>query len=256
MGLTIGILSWGATKTLISTLDSYLSYGLGTIDDMVIFFQQMSDVDEHVAKSRGIRYFGSPHNLGIAEGYRRLVEASTGDFFLFLENDWLLIEEPFVPIGQAKYLLTEGTGDIVRFRHRKDPGNPLWTRQYVGREEEGLTHLLDCVHWMERPDLRFPQYIRRKVMHSMSLENPPVIMDPKEYELTHPSVKEEEWFIASSKQANWTNNPHMARTDFLKENVLPHIGRGNLEGDIQNWWQEQDFKVIQGNGLFKHWRLD
>lgn len=256
--MTVGILSWGATKTLISTLDSYLNHGLfQTDDDVIIFFQQMSELDERIAKSRNIDYFGATENVGIPEGYKRLVERSTGEFFLFLENDWLLLEPPHVHLGQAKHLLEEGEADIIKLRSRYDPGNPLWTRQYEFNEENKFTHLLDSVHWRERPDRVFPDKIQRRVMHSMDTTEPlwpnP---DPKK-ELNKPEgIKDDEWFITSSKYANWSNNPHIAKTSFIKENVLPHIGNRDLELDIQGWWEQQDFKVAQGNGLFKHWRLD
>lgn len=252
--MTIGILSWGATKTLINTLDSYNEHGLSAVDDdIIIYFQEMSEKDEIIAKGRGFNYFGAAHNAGIAEGYKRLVERASGDFFLFLENDWLLLRDPATQISQAKYLIESGFADVVRFRDRRDPGNPLWTLQYKGRELEGLTHLLDCVHWVEHPDLFFPEYIRRKSLYRASIE-PAKLVTPETIDLTS-GVEEDYWYIARAPYANWTNNPHMAKTDFLKENVLPRLDGGDLERDIQNWWQQQDFKVAQGDGLFKHWRI-
>ncbi len=63
------------------------------------------------------------------------------------------------------------------------------------------------------------------------------------------------WFYTTAKNANWTNNPTMFRTDWLRENILPRIGNSDIEVDLQPWWEQQDFDVIQGNGIFTHKRI-
>jgi len=220
--LTIAILSWGSHKTLRNTLDSYRNFGLDGAEKL-IFFQEISSTDIAIAEEYGYLWMGEVQNIGIAEGYRALVEHATGDLFLFLENDWELIEQPWPQFLEAKRLLREGTIDIARFRHRQQPGYPLWTRQFEGDELSRPEHLLDSIHWTD-PD-KFDQI-----------------------------QKGGNWYITTAQYANWTNNPHMARTDFLRNEILPRL-QGDIERSLQDWWQQQAFIVAQSEGLFTHNRI-
>lgn len=227
--MTIAILSWGATKTLLNSLESYKKHGLDTLDnDKVIFFQEYSKEDRQIAKDYGWESFGSPENIGIAEAYKLLVSYASGDLFLFLENDWELIEDPYEQLRIAAEMLEQDIVDVVRFRHRTNPGHPLWSLGFKGNEYAHPTHLLEASHWT----------------------------DPTQFS-TGVWTEEEypDWYFAFAKNANWTNNPTMFRTDWLRENILPRIV-GNIEAHLQGWWQEQWFTVAQGPGLFTHNRLD
>ena len=242
------MLSWGAEKTLLNSLTSYAKYNfLDLLKDKVIFLQETSHEQIQIAHQFGFRTLLSAFNVGIARAYRDLVESAKESDVLFLENDWELISDNAgIQIGLARYLYDEGV-DLIRFRHRWKPGNPLWTRQFEGHEYDRPTHLLDAVHWSH--DMPFDE-IRHKVydyyQYGFDLSFAPESAVVK---------KSTTFYITSSKYANWTNNPHMASTQFLKENVLPHIGTGNIEADFQQWWEQQDFTVAQGDGLFTHNRL-
>lgn len=228
--MTIGILSWRYHETLIRTLESYEKFGLTALDqDRLIFFQEITRTDMDIARKYGWRYVGNLDNIGIAAGYRALAERA-GELFLFLENDWKLLEPASAAIVDGRFLLGTGMADIIRYRHRDNPGAPLWTRQFQGREHERPSHLLDSVHWTD-----------------------PSLFD---YGITKEWLYKRPWFIAPSKYANWTNNPHMAYTSFIVDNVLPHMGDGDIERDLQSWWEQQDFKVAQGTGLFTHERTN
>lgn len=224
--MTIAVLSWGAHETLLNTLESYKKYGLDQLDaDKVIYFQEYTKEDRAIAKSFGWNSIGSPENIGIAEAYKLLVAYASGDFFLFLENDWELITDPKEQLYDAAYLLEQGVIDVARLRSTKHPGEPLWSRQYKGNEYQRPEYLLDSVYW-DRAHL-FP-------------------------EITQPDVF---WNVAAARNANWTNNPTMFRTGWLRENIVPRI-EGDIEVSLQPWWKEQDFRVGQGFGMFTHNRLD
>jgi hypothetical protein len=229
MDLTIGILSWGQHKTLINTLTSYRDKGLDRLgDERIIFFQEISEKDKEIAREFDYDFIGSDRNIGIAEAYRALVEQSASDLFLFLENDWLLIEPfPDVQIIQGMAMLKRGETDIVRYRSRLNPGNPLWTRQFMGREYDRPTHLLDALHYREDFEIElFPEIYSRG----------------------------NGWYRTTSRNANWTNNPHMARRGFLQVYILPKVA-GDIEINLQSWWETQNFNVTQGDGLFTHHRI-
>jgi hypothetical protein len=230
--LTIGILSWGAHKTLINTLESYREWGLDRLgDERLIFFQEISNYEKQLAGDYGYIPIGAPSNIGIAEGYKALVESTTSDLFLFLENDWLLIEEPTDPITVGKKMLEVGIADVIRYRHRRQPGNPLWTYQFLGREYDRPSHLLDAVHYHNDEELtQFP-------------------------ELETVEIGDSIWWRTNAKNANWTNNPTLFRTEFLRQHILPHMGSRDVELDLQSWWEQQDYLVAQGDGLFTHWRI-
>jgi hypothetical protein len=225
--MTIGILSWGAHKTLTNTLTSYEKYGLWD-KERIIFFQERSTEDINIATRFGYESMGINKNIGIGPAIRRLAEEATGELFLFLENDWELVEPASNTIAQATVFLGSYVADVVRLRHRQNPGHPLWTRQFAGNEYARPTHLLDCIHWVEEPE----KYISE-------------------------IQKLGDWYFTTSKNANYTNNPCMYRTEFLRENILPHIAQDmGFERDIQPFWEQQSFRIAQGRGLFTHNRID
>lgn len=228
MSLSIGILSWGARKTLINSLDSYRKYGLDDpAIEKIIFFQEITDEDRKIAKDYGYQAEGSSTNIGIANGYKSLVAAVSGGLFLFLENDWEMIE-PKDALYEGAYLLEQEVTDVVRLRHRKNPGNPLWSRVYQGRELDGPHFILDSIHWLDDP----------------------TIFNPITYNAN--------FYWTSASSANWTNNPTMFRSTWLREVIVPRMGAGDVEIDIQSWWgQQEDIRVVQHEtGIFTHNRLD
>lgn len=227
--MTLAILSWGAHRTLINTLTSYKTFGIDqSFKEKLIWFQEITDSDRRVADKFGYQALGSPKNVGIAQAYKYLVNNAHEDTFLFLENDWVALESA-ERIQKGLELLYSDTVDVVRFRHRRFPGAPLWTLQYRGIEETKYSHLLDSVHWVEYPVRQFPYYIKEE---------------------------SNGFFSTSSHYANWTNNPTMFKTQFLIDHILPRIGTRDIEVDLQSWWEEQDFKVAQDNvGIFTHKRI-
>lgn len=230
--MTIGILSWHSPKTLENTLESYKRYDLPIYDaQRVIYFQNIGTADRTLARKYGYEAIGSEENVGIAEGYRRLVAYATGELFLFLENDWELIKRPAAMLADARYLISSNQADVVKLRDRWNPGNPLWSKQFENHEWDSPQHLLDCIHWNMTPDTSFK-------------------------EISRVEVYDRSWYTTTSKNANWSNNPHMAKTQWLKDNILPHLGNFDIEKNIQEWWQQQEFRVAQGDGLFMHNRID
>ena len=220
--MTIGVLSWGAQKTLRNTLESYDKFKLDDTEKL-IFFQEISKEDIRIAEDYGYIWIGETVNSGISGGYQALVEHTTGDLFLFLENDWELIENPLQQMAEARKMLEEGTIDIARFRHRKNHGWPLWSKQFEGNELSRPEFLLDSVYWSE-PE--FPEISKIGT-----------------------------WYTTFARFANWTNNPHMAKTEFLRKNILPRL-EGDIEKILQPWWEQQEFIVAQSDGLFTHSRKD
>ena len=84
--------------------------------------------------------------------------------------------------------------------------------------------LTDTRYLLEEPEKRFPKYIQ----------------------------KYKNVYIASSKYANYTNNPVLYDREWFLKNIITQfedsIGRNN-EKNIQAWWE---YKIGQGEGLFRH----
>jgi hypothetical protein len=237
MSLGIGILSWGSHLTLENALASYKNNGLLNIADEVrIFFNKITAKDKLIAEKYNIEYIGASDNIGIGKPIAKLVSMSRCNYFLFLENDWVLIENEEIVkrrIQTAIQILDNNIADVVRLRHRLKYGDPLYTMIFKGKEMEHSEYLLDCIHWLDEPEKEFPQFI------------------------TKISINSDDWFLTSSRYAVYTNNPCIYKKNFLETHVIPFTIEGMaIEDDIFPWWRDQGFKICQGAGLFEHIRLD
>lgn len=233
--ISIGILAWNSGQVLVNTLQTYFDRNfLHQVNDVTILFQEFSSQDEQIAKHFNIKYLPYTDNIGIGQAFIELTKNAKTDNVLVLEHDWKLIENEETTIERLKSgieMLDKGY-HCIRYRHRKNPGNPHFSFQYKGREldyydkeiECNSPHLLDSVHWTN-PNEEFSDYIG----------------------------KEGNYFTTTSRYGNWTNNPCLYKKDFYLETVQPFVGKGiALEGNISKWWAKQNYKVAHGEGLFCH----
>lgn len=178
--ISIGILAWNSGQVLVDTLTTYYINGLlDMVNDVTILFQEVSEQDKQIANHFSISYIGLNENIGIGKAFKRLTENAQTDYVLILEHDWNLIEnrETTYDILYNSYKSLEEGFDVIRLRHRKDPGYPHFSFQYEGRELEYYDdwhectspHLLDSIHWCE-PDIEFPNYIKKTgdIFHTTS----------------------------------------------------------------------------------------
>ena len=233
--ISIGILSWHSGQVLVDTLTTYYENGLfDMVNDVTILFQEVTPQDMEIARHFGLDFIGLQKNIGIGQAFIRLTENAQTDYVLVLEHDWNLIENKQTTYDTLKrsYQAIEMGMDVVRLRHRANPGNPHFSFRHKGKEltyyddEIGCTspHLLDSLHWLD-PSVEFPDKIQKLGQH----------------------------FTTTSRWGNWTNNPTMYKKDFYLETVRQFAGEGiALEGNISKWWAQQNFGVAHGDGLFKH----
>lgn len=233
--ISIGILSWHSGQVLVDTLTTYHNNGLfDMVNDVTILFQEASMQDIEIARHFGLDFIALQKNIGIGQAFIKLTENAQQNYVLVLEHDWNLIEDKDTTynILDRSYKAIEMGMDVVRLRHRKNPGNPHFSFRHIGKEltyyddEIGATspHLLDSVHWCE-PDIEFGDYIK----------------------------KSEDMFWTTSRYGNWTNNPCLYKKQFYLDTVKQFAGDGiALEGNIGKWWVQQEFKVGHNEGLFMH----
>jgi hypothetical protein len=233
--ISIGVLAWKSGQTLVDTLMTYYENGLFEIaSDIKILFQEFSDEDLEIANHFGIEYIGLKENVGIGKAFLKLTQSAKTENVLILEHDWKLIETKEITYNRLQsgiQLLNNGF-DVVRYRHRIEPGFPHFSFKYIGNElnyyddwhECTAPHLLDSLHWLD-PSESFPDKIQ----------------------------KDGEYFVTTSRWGNWTNNPCMYKKDFYINAIAPFSGEGiDLERKIAYWWPRQEYKVAHGEGLFKH----
>jgi hypothetical protein len=233
--ISIGILAWNSGQVLVDTLTTYHNNGLfDIVNDATILFQEFNEQDYEIAKHFGLDFIGENTNIGIGQAFIKLTENAQSDYVLVLEHDWNLIENEattFLRL-QKSYQAIEMGLDVVRLRHRKNPGYPHFSFRHQGKEltyyddEIGCTspHLLDSLHWCE-PDIEFSEQIK----------------------------KSEDMFHTTSRYGNWTNNPCLYKKQFYLDTVRQFAGDGiALEGNISKWWAQQQFKVGHNEGLFMH----
>lgn len=233
--ISIGILAWNSGQVLVDTLTTYYQNGLlEMVNDVTILFQEVSDEDYTIANHFGINCIGLDTNIGIGEAFKRLTQNAQSECILILEHDWNLIENRETTYNTLKksYEAIQNGFDVVRLRHRKDPGYPHFSFQYKGREleyyddwhEVTSPHLLDSIHWCES-DIDFSEQIK----------------------------KTDDMFWTTSRYGNWTNNPCLYKKEFYLDTIEPFMGEGiDLERKIAYWWPRQNFKVGHNEGLFKH----
>jgi len=239
LDLTLGILTYNAPNTLKKTLKS--------LDEIVPFFKETliyvnpSPITEQTLKICDEYRFDkiqvAEKNGWIGAGFGWLALNASANNILLLEDDFSLEERN---IEKAKEILTSAVSlvqnnivDKVKLRHRKNPGNPLYSRWFAGQELNALTHFGDCVHWRETPDLDFPQYCTK-------ISSNPL------------------WYKFKSANCNYTNNPCIFKKDFYTKEIVPRFAIENtdLETAATPWWTQQDYTVAMGDGLFCHDRKD
>ncbi len=233
--ISIGILAWNSGQVLVDTLTTYHNNGLfDMVNDVTILFQEFTEQDYQIAKHFGLDFIGLTQNIGIGKAFIKLTENAQTENVLVLEHDWNLIEDKETTYDRLSsgLELLSGSVDVVRYRHRKNPGYPHFSFRHQGKEltyyddEIGATspHLLDSVHWCD-PKESFPDYIGQFG----------------------------EYFLTSSRYGNWTNNPCLYKKEFYLSVVKPFAGDGiALEGNIGKWWVQQKYGVAHGEGLFMH----
>lgn len=238
--ISVGILSWKSKKTLENTLNSYKINGLLDIcEEVKIIFQEYSDKDIELANKFNLNHICLNDNIGIGKAFELLATTAKFPNILLLEHDWQLVENKdltYKMLSESLDLLNKVS--CVRLRHRKNYGNPLYSRVcYEGKELEFFDyntklyspHLLDCVHWKNNPEIDFPNQIK----------------------------KENNYFITTSRWGNWTNNPCIYKTKFYLSCIKDRTGNDiDLETNMSLWWAEQEFLVAQGEGLFEHNDID
>lgn len=256
--LNIALASW-VNNRLINYADEVLFF-LNGVKSEDTFKQRVPDFENKIPEEKR-RVVLSEENLPLGLAITRMVELAQHEYVLLLEKDWELIENEEVMrsrLTDSKVILGSGIANVVRHRHRHNPGVPLHALiMHQGREESIFRQqpnlLCYCYHWISDPSTVYPGmgYMR----HCGGPEN---------------HVNEVDVYCASSVYCNWSNNPAVFRKEWFMEEVGKRY-RKEYESEKQkhgttspfldfeyytNWrgyaWAEKNFTIALGTGLFRH----
>lgn len=207
--ITIGYLSWKRHNVFNQTLSSHKLNGLFDLikpENRIIFFQELSQEDIEIANNFECNYFGDNHNIGILNAFIKLVEKCETDYFIFSENDWYLIENKEVTnkiLEDCIELFNNDSCDLIRLRHRKNPGEPLYSRpkdkeEWFKNDITGFPYKLESLSWIEEPNIIYNNIFNEFIGNY-------------------------KWYITSLIHQKWSNNIFIAKTSYLKNIILPLI---------------------------------
>lgn len=258
-GLSVGVLSWRAPKTLCRTLDSYLRGRLADCaQEAVVFFNEITEADEVPlsAAAGGWRRTGDARNLGLLGGMDALARSMTGDYLLMLQNDCPLVADAAATrryLSEAVKLLADGQADIVRCRSRTFPGQGFAdAKKFAAYHGDG---------W--RPAVR--RFFRPCKARRMIGRAPYAIPDA---ELRFPDYisRRGDFLVVDSSVINFTDQPFLISREFMLDLLdwaKAHPKKRTLNGfqvlelNLNTaWWRRQHFKIAVGEGLFTHARFD
>lgn len=244
--ISIGILSYWAPKTLEYTLNTYKNGGLFDITDDIFVVLQYSDRQEEeveVCKKFNIRYIKSETNGRMASGFKKIYENANPKYkyILILENDFTIRiskEKLLNFFINAFYFLENNLADVVRGRNRNNIINNCgyqYLRDIPPEKFENHTHLSECIFWVNNPEILYSSNIKKI--------NGRTIVDDLD----------EEWYITTAKNCNYTNQPCIYSKEFFKSEILPHLLHNeNIEDRLTDLWATKDYKCVFGFGIFDH----
>jgi Bacterial protein of unknown function (HtrL_YibB) len=269
--MSLVVLFHNEYDSLIPVFKSWLDGGLIDYVDEVVFLLNGVENDMNFRKlvpaihqripSAKLKVVPQYPNLAIGLAIKRLAEISSCEFVLLLEKDWQLIESRSVMqsrLRDSKILVGSGLAQVIRQRHRINPGVPIHALiMHAGRESSIMRqqpNLLCFVHhWQHDPTIVYPGagIMKRCGGEALGLE-------------------EEDVFCAPARFCQWTNNPAVFKKKWFLEEVANEYevaykkelaAEGNKSPFLDfeyytNWrdhaWNSRNFSIAVGAGLFSH----
>ena len=258
--ITIGYLSWKRHDILEQTLQSHKENGLFDIispENRTIFFQEISQRDRNIANKYNLNTLGNKENIGILNAFIELIKNCKTKYIIFCENDWLLIENIDLcrnVFNDCIQLLNDNEKNIIKLRHIKNPGNPLYSRpsdvnRWLNEYDHEFSYKLESLSWLDNPNKYYKSGILDEIQYNYK------------------------WYSTTLEHQKWSNNIFIANTDFLKNTITPMLlnfkntdkylgleeilinynkALGKNEEHDRYISEYKTLKFIAGFGLFKH----
>lgn len=269
--MSIVVLFHNEYDSLKYALQSWIDKGLVDYADEILFFlngvkseadfkERIPDYADRIPEEKRSLHV-SVENLPLGIAISRMIELTKYDYVLLMEKDWELIEEQPVMqsrLDDSKVIVGTGVADLVRHRHRYNPGVPLHALiMHEGRERSILVqqkNLLCFVHhWQKDPTEMYPG---KGIMYRCGG--------------AERNVEEVDIYCSSSVYCQWTNNPCVFKKKWFIDEVgerykteykieFDKHGKSSPFLDFEyytNWrnyaWTDKNFTVAVGTGLFRH----
>jgi hypothetical protein len=204
---TIGYLSWKQHELFKRTLHSHKTNGLYSLipkENRLIFFQEISNIEKNIATEYDCNYIGDVKNIGILNSFIRLVENCKTDYFIFCENDFILLDnyENYsleLCFQDIKEILDENYYAQVKLSNPCNPGflysTPKNKEEWLSRKHDDFPYKIESFSWVDVPE--------------------------KFYDNIEVIQKRNKWYKVNSEDQRWSNHIYACNTNFLKEVVLP-----------------------------------
>jgi hypothetical protein len=257
--------------SLLPVLDSWINGGLTDYVEEIVFFlngvasdatfrSKVTALRDRIPAGK-VRVVAQEPNLPLGLAIKRMVELASNEYVLLMEKDWELVEPREVMVSRlrdSKILVGSGRAQLVRHRHRDNPGVPIHALiMHAGREESIMRQqpnlLCFAHHWQRDPSAQYPGAgIMRRCGGRANL------------------VDEEDVYCTPARYCQWTNNPGV----FLKRWFIDELGArfaAEYERELAkegpkspfldfeyytNWrdwaWNSLNVTVATGAGLFAH----
>tara|TARA_Y100000816_G_C25973279_1_gene507929 strand:- start:14 stop:772 length:759 start_codon:yes stop_codon:yes gene_type:complete len=233
MDLMLGYVSWKSPRNIEKILKSHKEHGLHNISSqIIIFFNEVSDIDISIAKKYGCDYVPSTNNKGLGKALLHLLKMCTCKYFCFIECDWSMNPETLDIFLDGIKLLENNVVDYVYLRDARNPGEPLCGKNQTEKAiKEG--HGLQPILWGANP-IHNAKWIKTDI---------------------------NEWAICDSIYQQWSNNPFVISTKCMSFLIcfLDNINMNTVEEEISHELQNNpthNFIMCYGKkGVFRHSRI-
>lgn len=258
--ITIGYLSWKRNSILEQTLRSHMENGLFDLippENRTIFFQEISPQDRNTANKYSLNILGNKENIGILNAFIELVQNCKTKYFIFCENDWLLIENKDLCrniLEDCIKILNNNEKSVIKLRHLKNPGVPLYSRpndvnEWLTENYHGCPYKLESLCWLDEPNKYYNSGVLNEIQYNYK------------------------WYSTTFEHQRWSNNIFIANTEFLKNIIKPmlinfkntdkYLGLEDIlinynkilgkNEQLDKYINEfKTLKIIAGKGLFTH----
>jgi len=204
---TIGYLSWKKHEIFEQTLTSHKSNGLFDLiseENRLIFFQELSEKDIKIANNFKCNYIGDKDNIGILNAFIKLVENCKTKYFIFCENDFLLLDNKNnysidMCFEDIKQILDDNYTGQIKLSNIKNPGflycTPLNKEEWLSNKHNDFPYKVESFSWIDEPEKFYDN----------------IIIINKNYK----------WFKLNNNDQRWSNHIYACNTEYLKDIIIP-----------------------------------
>jgi hypothetical protein len=218
---TIGYLSWNKYELFKKTLITHKKNGLFDIilpENRIIFFQEMSDNDIKLANEFECKYIGNSKNIGILNAYLTLLEECKTKYFIFCENDFILMDNnDYYSINKCLEdcveIFSKAENAQIKLSNIKNPGflysKPKDVCNWLSSNKDTYTYKIESLSWIDEPEIFYKNIYILQCHYK--------------------------WYYVKYSDQKWSNHIYVCNTEYLKTYIVPLLKyylENNLVSDI------------------------